>query len=395
MDFYKVRTRETKGIPQAYPDWVVDTYDDLMIRGGSFYAIWDENAGMWSKDEFDVRRLVDIDIHEFVEEARNRTGDIIEPLIMRNFSTGSWEKFQKYVRNLPNNGNYHQLDDDITFANTVVKKKDYVSKRLPYSLEEGKTDAWDELLSVLYSPAERDKIEWAIGAIVSGDSKWIQKFLVFYGPPGTGKSTVISAIEQLFSGYVATFEAKSLTSNSGTFAMEPFEANPLVAIQHDGDLSRVEDNTRLNSIVGHDSMTINVKYRSAFTIRPNAFVILGTNKPVKITDAKAGNTRRLIDVHPTGVKIEPNRYHILVENINYELGAIAYKCLNRYREMGKFYYENYIPTKMMMLTDSFYNFIEAHYDIFKIGNGIQTQAVLGFVQGILRRSKHHQTTSIP
>ena len=396
MDFYKIRTRETKGIPQAYPDWIVDTYDDLMIRGGSFYAIWDEDAGMWSTDEFDVQRLVDVDIYDFVREANKQTGDIIEPLIMRNFSTGSWEKFQKYVRNLPNNGNYHQLDDNITFANTEVKKKDYVSKRLSYSLEEGKTDAWEELLGVLYSPAERDKIEWAIGSIVSGDSKWIQKFLVFYGPPGTGKSTVIDIVEKLFSGYVATFEAKSLTSSSGTFAMEPFEANPLVAIQHDGDLSRVEDNTRLNSIVGHDSMNINVKYRSAFTIRPNAFVILGTNKPVKITDAKAGNTRRLIDVHPTGVKIEPNRYHILVENINYELGAIAYRCLQRYREMGKFYYENYVPTKMMMLTDSFYNFIEAHYDIFKIGDGIQLKRCWDLYKAyceeanIVKRLQYHE-----
>ena len=169
-------------------------------------------------------------------------------------------------------------------------------------------------LVCLYSPQERDKIEWAIGAIVAGDSKWIQKFLVFYGPPASGKSTIIGIIEKLFVGYVATFEAKALTSNNGTFAMEAFESNPLVAIQHDGDLSRVEDNTKLNSIVGHDSMNINVKYRSAFTIRPNAFVIVGTNKPVKITDAKAGNTRRLIDVHPTGAKVEPGRYHILLEN---------------------------------------------------------------------------------
>ena len=68
--------------------------------------------------------------------------------------------------------------------------------------------------------------------------------------------------------------------------MEPFERNPLVVIQHDGDLSRIEDNSRLNSIVGHDSMNLNVKYRSAITVRPNAFVILGTNKPVKITDAR-------------------------------------------------------------------------------------------------------------
>lgn len=370
MDFYKVRVKETKGVPQAYPDWIVDNFDDLMVRGGSFYAVWDDNIGMWSTNEFDVRRLVDKELEDFVDDAKGK-GAIFEPLFTRNFSTGSWERFNKYVRNLPDSGNYHPLDETLTFANTEVKKKDYASKRLPYSLGPGKTDAWDELLGVLYSQEERDKIEWCIGAIVSGDSRWIQKFLVFYGPPGTGKSTVIDVIEKLFTGYISTFEAKALTSNNGTFAMESFESNPLVAIQHDGDLSRVEDNTRLNSIVGHDSMNINVKYRSAFTIRPNAFVIVGTNKPVKISDAKAGNTRRLIDVHPTGVKIEPGRYHILTENINYELGAIAHKCLDRYREMGKFYYENYIPTKMMMLTDTFYNFIEAHFDIFKTQDGVQ------------------------
>jgi Family of unknown function (DUF5906) len=395
VDFYKIRTKEAKGFAQAYPDWIVDHFNDLMVRGGSFYAVWDEAIGMWSTNEFDVQRIVDAELYAFVEQAEQR-GQIVEPLVTRNFSTGSWEKFNKYIRSLPDKGNYHPLDETITFANTPVTKKDYVSKKLPYSLGKGKTDAWDELLGVLYSPEERDKIEWSIGAIVTGDSKWIQKFLVFYGPPASGKSTIIGIIEKLFAGYVATFEAKALTSNSGTFAMESFEHNPLVAIQHDGDLSRVEDNTKLNSIVGHDSMNINVKYRSAFTIRPNAFVIVGTNKPVKITDAKAGNTRRLIDVHPTGTQIEPVRYHLLLETINYELGAIAHKCLNRYREMGKFYYENYIPTKMMMLTDTFYNFVEAHFDIFKASDGIQLKRAWDLYKqyceesNIIKRLQYHE-----
>ncbi|MET0785763.1 MAG: DUF5906 domain-containing protein [Paenisporosarcina sp.] len=394
MDFFRIRVKETKGVLQAYPDWVVDHCEDLMIRGGAFYAVWDEAVGMWSTNEFDVRRLVDNALTEYVNKQDD--GAFIEPLLTRNFSTGSWERFNKFIRNLPDGGNYYPLDENITFANTDVKKRDYVSKRLSYSLEEGRCDAWDELLGVLYSPEERDKIEWAIGAIVAGDSKWIQKFLVFYGPPGTGKSTIIKIIEKLFDGYLATFEAKALTSNGGTFAMDSFESNPLVAIQHDGDLSRVEDNSRLNSIVGHDAMTINVKFRSSYTIRPNAFVIVGTNKPVKISDAKAGNTRRLIDVHPTGVKIEPNRYHILTENVNYELGAIAFKCLRRYREMGKYYYENYIPTKMLMLTNSFYNFVEAHYDIFKIENGIQLKHAWELYKqycdeaNITRRLQYHE-----
>lgn len=395
MDFYKIRVKETKGSLQAYPDWIVDSYNDLMVRGKSFYAIWDERAGMWSTNEYDVQRIVDQDLIEFCEEQQKK-GSSVEPLLTRNFSTGSWESFNRYIRNLPDNKTPCQLDDKLTFADTEITKKDHVSKRLPYTLKEGKTDAWDELIDVLYSPAERDKIEWSIGAIVSGASKWIQKFLVFYGPPGSGKSTVIGIIEKLFSGYVATFEAKALTSNNGTFALEPFEHNPLVAIQHDSDLSRIEDNTRLNSIVGHDTMLVNAKYRASFAIRPNAFLILGTNKPVKITDAKAGNTRRLIDVHPTGITIPPARYHVLLENVNFELGAIAYKCLNRFNEMGKFYYDTYVPTKMMLLTDHFYNFIEANFDIFKVSDGVRLKHIWEMYKeyceemNIVKRLQYHE-----
>jgi hypothetical protein len=372
VDFYKIRVKETKEGLQVYPDWIVDNTEDLMVRGGAFYAVWDDELGMWSTDEMALREKVDKELYAFADKMQMPSSEKpVSILITRNFSTGSWKRFKDYIRSLPDNINHHQLDTTLTFANTEVSKKDYVSKRLPYSLESGKTDAWDELTGVLYSPTELEKIEWCIGAIVAGDSKWIQKFLVFYGPPASGKSTVIDVIEKLFVGYISTFEAKALTSNNGTFAMEVFEKNPLVAIQHDGDLSRVEDNTRLNSIVGHDTMTMNVKYRSSFDVRPNAFLIVGTNKPVRITDSKAGSVRRLIDVSPTGVMIETNRYHLLVEQINYELGAIAYKCFNQYREMGKYYYSSYIPTKMMALTDHFYNFIEANADIFKSQDAVK------------------------
>lgn len=125
---------------------------------------------------------------------------------------------------------------------------------------------------------------------------------------GTGKSTIINVIMQLFEGYHTSFSAKDLGSSSNAFALEAFRANPLVAIQHDGDLSRIEDNTRINSLVSHEMMTVNEKFRSAYSNRFKTFLIMGTNKPVKITDAKSGVIRRLIDVTPTGDKVPPDEY---------------------------------------------------------------------------------------
>lgn len=135
---------------------------------------------------------------------------------------------------------------------------------------------YEKLMSTLYSETERRKIEWAIGAIVTGDSKTLQKFLVLYGSVGTGKSTVINIIQQLFEGYYSVFDAKTLGSSSNAFALEAFRTNPLVAIQHDGDLSRIEDNTRINSLVSHELMLVNEKFKSNYSSRFKSFLIMGT-----------------------------------------------------------------------------------------------------------------------
>ncbi len=126
------------------------------------------------------------------------------------------------------------------------------------------------------------------------------KFMVLYGAAGTGKSTILNVILKLFDGYTAIFDARALGSSSSNFALESFRNNPLVAIQHDGDLSRIEDNTRLNSLVSHETMIVNEKFKSTYSSRFKCFLFMGTNKPVKITDAKSGLIRRLIDVSPPG-----------------------------------------------------------------------------------------------
>ena len=59
MDFYQIRSREMKDKRiELYPDFIVGS-QDLMVQGRTFYAIWDEARGLWSRYEYDVQRLVD------------------------------------------------------------------------------------------------------------------------------------------------------------------------------------------------------------------------------------------------------------------------------------------------------------------------------------------------
>ena len=369
IDFLMISTRSTKrGVIEIYPKFIIKKSADLMIRGGDFYAIWIEDRGLWSTDEQDALQLIDRELDKYAEENKSKFDSNIKVLHMWDAESGMIDAWHKYCQRQMRDS-YHPLDENLIFSNTETKKTDYASKRLPYPLESGDYSAWDKLISTLYIPEERHKIEWSIGAIVSGEAKNIQKFMVFYGSAGTGKSTILNVIQKLFEGYYSVFDARALGSSSNSFALEAFKSNPLVAIQHDGDLSRIEDNTRLNSLVSHELMTVNEKFKAAYTNKFNAFLYMGTNKPVKITDAKSGLIRRLIDVSPSGNKLAPAEYKSVMNRVNFEIGAIAQHCLDIFN-MNPGAYDDYVPISMMGASNDFYNFVLDCFPVFKKENGV-------------------------
>ena len=368
LDFVRVSCKKKKDHFDVEPAFNVNLRTkDIMRRGGDFYAVWNAEEGLWSISEQDVTDQVDKIIDEYVKKRHEAHPDeILVPQYMRDGDSKMIDKFHSYIQNQMRDV-WKPLDEKLVFSNQKAKKTDYISKKLPYPLEEGDISAYEELISTLYSQTERDKLEWAIGCIISGDSKKVQKFEVLYGDKGTGKSTVLNIIQQLFqidedNRFWAPFDAKNLGLSNSAFALESFKDNPLVSIQHDGNLSKIEDNTKLNSVVSHEMMEVNAKYSRLYKARFISFLFLGTNTPVKITDAKSGLLRRLIDVHPSGNKVPKRRYNELVGQIGFELGAIAYHCLSRYKEMGEDYYDDYIPQEMMAETNEFYNFIDHNYE---------------------------------
>ena len=368
IDFLMISTRSTKrGVIEIYPKFIIKKSSDLMIRGGDFYAIWLEEIGLWSTDEQDALQLIDKELDKYAEENKDRFDATIRVLHMWDAESGMIDAWHKYCQRQMRDS-FHTLDDKLIFSNMETTKTDYASKRLSYPLEDGDYSSFEKLISTLYSPEERHKIEWSIGSIVSGESKNIQKFMVFYGSAGTGKSTILNIIQQLFDGYYSVFDARALGSSSNSFALESFKSNPLVAIQHDGDLSRIEDNTRLNSLVSHELMTVNEKFKAAYSSRFNCFLYMGTNKPVKITDAKSGLIRRLIDVSPSGNKLSPNEYKAVMKRVSFELGAIAKHCLDVFNA-NPGAYDDYVPISMMGASNDFYNYVLDAYPVFKKENG--------------------------
>ena len=377
LHFMHPKIVREKSRTTIYADFDVNDTEDILIYGKEFKAIWDEKKGLWSTNEKDVCRLCDAELRVKYNEAKKMAADETEPVtiqvkLMKDFSSGSWVNYRKFITNMYNN--YHPLDQELTFKNTTLGvKEEYRSKVLPYSLEEGDFSAWDELVSTLYAPEERQKLEWAIGSVVSGDSKVIQKFIVLYGEGGTGKSTILHIIESLFEGYTAVFNAKELVSSGNTFSTEALEDNPLVLIQYDGDLSRIEDNTKLNTIVAHEPILVNGKYKRTRKAHPKAMLFLGSNHPVKITDQKSGVIRRLIDVEPTGNIIPPKRFSALMQRIEFQKGAIAHHCLSVYKKLGKHYYDPYRSLKMMFKTDPFFNFVDDSYIPFSSAEYVTRQ----------------------
>ena len=375
MNFYEIVVTPGKNNTiEISPDFQVGGRDsDLMVKGKSFSAIWDEENNIWSTDERDVQKVVDKALMAKKVELENNGVTGIRVKTLRSYQTKKWDEYKSYVSKCPNQ--FRQLDDKLTFADTQVKRSDYASKRLGYSVKKADHAAYDEIMNTLYTEENRKKLEWAIGSVISGDSKVIQKFIVLNGKAGTGKGTFLKILKKLFGGdnddeyasrgYICDFSSKDLCNSNKDFRLEAFRNNPLVAVDEDGDLSKIEDATELNKIVSHERTQMNEKGKPHYPWTPHCMLFIASNEPVKIKNEESGLIRRLIDVYPTGQKISGRKYNVLMERIDFELGGIAAHCLDVYREMGgKHAFDNYQPTQMIYRTNVFFNFIEDKYDEF-------------------------------
>lgn len=359
MDFYEIETvpmRGQAGMMEVRPNFINLKSRDIMLRDGDFVAVWDPKTGLWSKHEDDVIDIIDNDVFNYVEKSGIQN---LFPRICRKDSDGVWRQYRQWSKNMVDTD--HPLDRMPVFKDTILRQEDHVSYRLPYSLEDGEPTNWFKLVDTLYDPSERQKIEWTIGSVLTGDCRTIDKFLVFYGDPGSGKSTILNVMQRLFGEFCVPFDSESLAQRNNSFALSAFADDPLVAIEHDGDLSRIETNTRLNSIVSSEIQLINEKFKKPRSMRITTTLIMASNSPVKITDANSGIPRRLLDVSPSGRRLSIDEYTSVMDGVYQELGVIAKHCIDVYRSLGPNYYRNYRSKTMISETNPVFNFVSEMY----------------------------------
>ena len=344
-----------------------------MIRGGKAYAMYDYRTGLWTKDMGVMIEIFDEIIIDLCDKYNADHTEQASPLLFSISSTKQMDLWNHYHKNQQWD-NWRPLDEKVIFQNTDVKREDYATFRLPYALEEGSVDNYLKMFTPLYAPEEFKKLEWVTGAILTGASKKLQKMLVIFGSGGTGKSTWLDLQKDyLFSwegvdktkktGYASDVKVKDLCSNKD-FGLESMKDGPLISIDDDVKLDKIEDSTLLNSVVSHASIPVNTKYCAIYSQRFNTFICMGTNSPVQINDAKSGLLRRIIDVVPTGKKHPFKTYMKYLNGMRYEIGAIAYRCIKVFNELGEDYYEDYVPVRMMAATNYFYDFIDYNYGWF-------------------------------
>lgn len=363
MDQVEVRVKATtRGHEVIFADPKMRGYHDLLTKGGAFYAVFDPETNLWSQNLQRLGELIDQDILNYRDHYESPTGAQVTCQLMQYTSNGAWNRYISGFKNLADSK--ATLNQRIIFADDTPKREDYATIKLDYSVQPGDISAYDKLMNTLYAPAEREKLEWGIGALVDGkDLERIQKMFVIYGDPGTGKSTVLKIIEDLFPGYIAYFNAEEL-GKGYQFSTAMFKNSPLIGIQSDGDLSHMWDNTLLNQIAAHERIVINEKGVKQYSINLKTMLFMATNKPVKITDSKSGIVRRLIDIYPTGKVLGPDEYFDTLHRIKFELGAIAYHCRERYRQLGVNRYSKYRPTEMIAKTNDIFTFVQDNLDLF-------------------------------
>lgn len=355
VDFYNIVVKSFG--TRAKQDYIVEPdfnyiTKDLVCKGGSLYGYWHD--GVWRTDLYDLIRYIDKQVLEETEAFKSTHVDSeVTPRLMSSHSSSVMDKFLKYTKNMPDSD--IEFNTKIMFSNQTPVREDYSTTQLSYTPTPGDTSAFDEMFNLLYAPEELEKILWFIGAALTNSMYKIQKFLFLYGGKGSGKGTIINVFKMLFEGYYSGIDLHKLTGGS-EFATSGIKETQLL-IDDDSDLYSIKDDTNLLKLTSHEPIMVNNKYQSTYSVTFKGLLVAASNQRFKVRNIDSGITRRAVVAEPTELTHDYNSYMRLMDQIKFELPAIAHRAIETFMDLGAGYYQDYVPYDMMESTDLFYAFM--------------------------------------
>ena len=365
MDFYDIIVDNSKKVTSIGPIFRTIDIQDIIIdnKAQEVIAFWDEKAQTWSDNTAKLLVGIDDEILQKYKEFQKLHPEAPVTLNMINnvasVAYRDWLKFLSSVRTPK-----PTFNSEVIFSDHTIERSDYATYKLPYTPNPDiDIEGFLEGMSVFYEPAELDKLMWFIGATLTGDIHDIQKFAYLYGRAGSGKGTTINIIKQIFQGpYTGQISLEKLTGKS-EFASSQVRDLP-VLYDPEVNLYRMTNDTPLLALTAHEPISVNRKFRDPIEISFRGFLIAASNQPVKVRNIDAGINRRLVDIYQTGGKMDSTQYAAWMDSIPSQVPGIAAYAINKYRTMGRSYFEGYVSQQMLAQTNYMHRFVKTHYDQF-------------------------------
>ena len=175
------------------------------------------------------------------------------------------------------------------------------------------------------SAEKRDVILAALFMVLANRYDW-QLFLEVTGPGGSGKS-IMAEIATMLAG----------TDNAVSATIETLESSRERASVIGYSLIRLPDQEKwsgdgagIKAITGGDAVSVDPKYRDAYSTHIPAVILAVNNNPMRFTDRSGGVSRRRVILHFAEIIPANERDPQLKEKIQAELAVIVRQLMQRF-----------------------------------------------------------------
>ena len=267
-------------------------------EGGLWAFVDDKEVGKWLAADLQAVLIDDLDqkrkaANKLFSEATQyiiRSSAIREPL--KGFV--DWDAHGK----IPIKSG---LIDPLTQKLEPMRKAHYCTQRLDIDYDPDATcPKWEQLLADTFSD-RTEKVcttyinmlqEFEGVSLIGKRPKALCRELLLHGPTDCGKSVLLYVMSMLLNDNPITVVFKEM---DGTHGLQPFMRRGVPWVLHEAfDAGDWHQTSLTKSIVSGDPVTINPKYGTPITIRPNNPAMHATNHPPQWKDSSAAMVARML-----------------------------------------------------------------------------------------------------